>query len=76
MADITREDLVPINGKLDDLLVGVAVLEERSTADQARLTLVEGKVSKLEVTWAKAVGLVLGGGGIGGIVSQLIQRIW
>ena len=37
---------------------------------------IEDKVGKLEVTWAKAIGLVLGGGGIGGVVAQLLQKIW
>jgi len=90
--EITRDDLKPIDQKLDKLLEKVAKLEtlQQTEADRLpfgemilqindqgeRLGVVESKVDKLELTWAKAVGLVLGSGGVGGVVAQLLQRIW
>lgn len=92
MTEITHEDLRGVNVKLDKLLVAVAKLETLQKTEGERLPfgemilqindqgerlgVVESKVDKLELTWAKAVGLVLGSGGIASVVTQFLQKIW
>lgn len=90
-ADITRiVDKLDI--KLDLLIKQVTTLEALQATEEARcpfreeiskasnsvarLDKLEGRVAKLELTWAKVVGLLLGAGAIGGGVSQLLERVW
>lgn len=48
----------------------------RASNSAERLEKLETRVAKLELTWAKALGLILGAGAVGGGVSQLLERVW
>ena len=76
LSDRLSEKSDKLSEKVDKVLVGVAVLEERSQTDTVRLTKVEGRVGKLEVTWSRALGVIATamalGGGAGAVVAKLI----
>jgi len=92
MAEFTREDFDKLSAKIDLIVEKVIKLEtlQATEADRcpfrvdisyivnnvARLERLESRIAKLELTWAKALGLILGAGALGGGVSQALAKFF
>ena len=72
----TESERCPFRPAISQIKENVARVEKSTEKNALRVERVEKRVHALELTWAKALGLMIGSGVTGGVVGQLLQGLW